>query len=63
MTSKKKHTEQKKKVAEKKHEQDALDTALEDSFPASDPVALTEPAPKKEEDEPSYPNEQPAPGP
>lgn len=29
-----------------------LDRALEDTFPASDPVAITEPAPKKKDDEP-----------
>jgi hypothetical protein len=29
-----------------------LDRALEDTFPASDPVALTEPAPKKKDDKP-----------
>ena len=63
MTGKKKHTTQKKKVAEKKHQDDLLDQALQDSFPSSDPIQLTEPAPKKDEDRPSYPNEQPAPGP
>jgi hypothetical protein len=64
MTAKKKHDAQKKKVAEKKHQDDLLDKALMDTFPTSDPIQLTEPAPKKEEDEPSYPDdEQHAPGP
>ena len=63
MTAKKKKDAQKKKVAERKHQEDLLDQALKDSFPSSDPIQLTEPAPQKEEDRPSYPNEQPAPGP
>ena len=63
MTAKKKHDAQKKKVKEKEHKDDLLDQALQDSFPSSDPIQLTEPAPLKAEDKPSYPNEQPAPGP
>jgi hypothetical protein len=31
---------------------DKLDRALEDTFPASDPVAITEPAPKNKDDKP-----------
>jgi hypothetical protein len=37
-----------------KHEIDKkLDEALKDSFPASDPVALIQPAPKRPQDKPA----------
>ncbi|MBL8950642.1 MAG: hypothetical protein JNK82_07695 [Myxococcaceae bacterium] len=39
---------QKKKKADLEHQQDKLDQALDDSFPASDPVQLTEPKPSKQ---------------
>ena len=39
---------QKKQKAEVEHQQDKLDQALEESFPASDPVQLTEPNPSKQ---------------
>lgn len=32
-------------IAEKKHLDELLDEALEETFPASDPLAITEPAP------------------
>jgi len=36
---------------------DRLDQALQDTFPASDPVALIEPAPAKPAEEPSPPRD------
>lgn len=39
--------------SESKHaDEDKLDRALEDSFPASDPVSFIEPAPKEPNDTP-----------
>jgi hypothetical protein len=37
--------------AKRRREQRQLDDALDDSFPASDPPALTQPTPTPEEDE------------
>lgn len=45
----------KKKVEQAKHMSDKLDQALENSFPSSDPIQLSEPAPIDEtttDDEP-----------
>jgi hypothetical protein len=38
----------KKKKKDEQTEEDKLDEALRDSFPASDPIQMTEPAPKDE---------------
>jgi hypothetical protein len=45
MTSKK--DKDKKKPADKKHRDDLLDEALDETFPASDPPAMTEPSDKE----------------
>lgn len=42
------------KEKEQQHEDDALDEALEETFPASDPIAVT-PQPPEPEDEPTKP--------
>jgi hypothetical protein len=39
-----------RKHSDNKHLDEMLDQALEDTFPASDPVALVEPAPKPADD-------------
>ncbi len=38
-----------KSLTDKKHEEELLDEALEDTFPASDAVSLIEPAPGSRE--------------
>jgi len=50
---------QKKKKEQAQHEQDKLDQALEESFPASDPVQLTEPPPSKQPDRVRPPRNEP----
>lgn len=40
-----------KPALKKKHQDELLDEALEETFPASDPVAIIEPAPDGREDE------------
>jgi len=37
-----------KTSSDKRHREELLDEALEDTFPASDPVAMIEPAPDSE---------------
>ena len=41
-----------RKSGTKHTDEDKLDSALEDSFPASDPVSFIEPAPKEPNDTP-----------
>lgn len=67
MSAKKKAAE-KKQRQKKEHQQGQLDSALQDSFPASDPVSLTQPStkdePKTNRQSPRQEDqEQPAPGP
>ena len=39
------HTPKSRPESERKHKEEVLDAALEDSFPASDPPAMTQPDP------------------
>lgn len=41
------------KTHQRRHTQRKLDDALEDSFPASDPPAITQPPPSKEDKKPA----------
>ncbi len=42
----------KKADAEKRRLDEALDEGLEETFPASDPVSVTQPAPSKQDERP-----------
>jgi len=42
----------KKADAEKRRLDEALDEGLEETFPASDPVSVTQPAPSKQDEHP-----------
>lgn len=42
----------KKADAEKRRLDEALDEGLEETFPASDPVSVTQPGPSKQEEDP-----------
>ena len=44
--------ERRKRAPKKKTTDDKLDSALKDTFPASDPVSFIEPAPKNPDDTP-----------
>jgi hypothetical protein len=61
----KKRAPRKGKARPRAETEDALDAALMDSFPASDPVSMTEPAPDHERDaeRKGEEDEQHAPGP
>jgi hypothetical protein len=41
------HAQEEEDAAARRAREEALDKALEDTFPASDPVAATEPAPSR----------------
>jgi hypothetical protein len=47
----KREPEQPEPQAVKRKEQEELDESLEDSFPASDPPAITQPTPSPKDDE------------
>jgi hypothetical protein len=49
MNSKEKHHDSKKDEAEKRRLDKALDEGLEETFPGSDPVNVTQPAPSKKD--------------
>ncbi len=50
---------QKKKKEQVQHTEEKLDQALEQSFPASDPVQLTEPPPSRQPEHVRPPSEPP----